>query len=118
MNSLPLPFPDNYADNIYLNHVFEHLSVNRYEFVRELSRILKNGGTLEINVPIFHQCVEHEQIFFTWDYFKSLKTDFYGALFKDINVTYSRNNIGDIFWKIKLFLFWIFNKEIKYKLKK
>lgn len=118
LEKLPLPFPDNYADEIVLNHVFEHLNINRYMFMRELSRILKKNGKLIIAVPVNHQCIEHEQIFFTWDYFKNLKTDKYGNLFSDISFKVSKNSFRDIIWKIKLFIFWITKHEIVYKLKK
>jgi len=118
LTNLPLPFPDDYADEIVLKHVFEHLDGNQYSFMNEISRILKKGGSLEISVPIMYQCVEHENIFFTWDYFNNLKSELYGSLFKDITVKYTYNNLGDIIWKLKQFLFWVAGREITYKFKK
>lgn len=114
----PLPFASDYADEILLNHVFEHLHVNQYSLMKELSRILKKGGILRINVPVQYQSMEHENIFFTKEYFRALKTKPYGNLFRDIKVTWSKNGIRDMVWKIKLFLFWITAHEVKYELRK
>ncbi len=118
LSVLPFPFPDGYADFILLHHVFEHLSVNRFELMKELSRILKPGGEVRIVVPILKPNVEHEKLFFTSNFFNNLKIDLYGSLFKDIRVVCTRNRLRDIFWKIKYFLFWIFTKEVKYELTK
>jgi predicted SAM-dependent methyltransferase len=118
LECLPLPFPDGSYDYILLNHVFEHITVNQYSFLREMSRILRPGGKLEISVPVNHICMEHEHVFFVWDYFDKVKTQCYGNIFKEVKVTWSRNPFTDIVWKIKQFMFWIINKEIKYVFKK
>jgi predicted SAM-dependent methyltransferase len=65
----PLPFPDNVAQHIYVEHFFEHLAYpnlldsNGWEhdspsrpsealaFLRECRRVLEPGGTLDIVVP-------------------------------------------------------------------
>lgn len=45
-----IPFPDGEFDVVYLMQVFEHLRGPR-RFMRELSRILKTGGSLHLAVP-------------------------------------------------------------------
>ncbi len=52
LDSLPYPFADNYADEIHMYHVLEHLH-NPLKKVEELHRILKPGGILYIRVPHF-----------------------------------------------------------------
>lgn len=50
LNELPLPFEDNYFDEIILSHIIEHLD-NVYIFFEELHRILKPNGLVNIVVP-------------------------------------------------------------------
>ena len=50
LNALPLPFEDNYFDEIILSHVIEHLD-NVYTFLEEIHRILKPDGVVNITVP-------------------------------------------------------------------
>ena len=46
------PFPDNFADLIYSHHSLEHININEVlPALQEWYRILKNGGTVHINVP-------------------------------------------------------------------
>lgn len=52
LNSLPYPFSSNYADEIHLYHVLEHLD-NPLKKMKEFHRILKPGGKLYIRVPHF-----------------------------------------------------------------
>lgn len=52
LNLLPYPFEDNFADEIYLIHVLEHLE-NPIEKLEEMHRILKPGGLLYLRVPHF-----------------------------------------------------------------
>lgn len=52
----PLPFPEQYADFIFAEHVVEH--VGYYEalaFFKECYRVLKVGGTVRIAVPSVEQ---------------------------------------------------------------
>ena len=44
LNKLPLSFEDNSVDFILLSHVFEHLDVNHYDFMKEIHRILKHAA--------------------------------------------------------------------------
>jgi len=48
----PYPFPDNYADEIHMYHVLEHLH-DPLKKMEEIHRILKPGGKLYIRVPHF-----------------------------------------------------------------
>jgi SAM-dependent methyltransferase len=53
INELNFPFKDGEFDYIFFNHVIEHLSpeTDIVELLKELNRILKVGGILELNCP-------------------------------------------------------------------
>jgi ubiquinone/menaquinone biosynthesis C-methylase UbiE len=47
-----LPFENNYADRIVAQDVLEHFCrIELIEVVKEIKRVLKDGGILEIRVP-------------------------------------------------------------------
>jgi predicted SAM-dependent methyltransferase len=52
LNSFPYPFESNYADEIWLDQVLEHLN-NPLKVIEELYRIGKNGCKISIGVPYF-----------------------------------------------------------------
>lgn len=52
LNVVPYPFEDNYADEIHMYHVLEHLN-EPIKKLEEIHRILKPGGVLHIRVPHF-----------------------------------------------------------------
>lgn len=52
LNKTPYPFSDNYADEIHLYHVLEHLNEPILK-IEEFYRILRPGGMLYIRVPHF-----------------------------------------------------------------
>ena len=52
LNVCPYPFKNNYADEIHMYHVLEHLD-NSLKTLEEIHRILKPGGTLYLRVPHF-----------------------------------------------------------------
>lgn len=57
--SEPLPFPDCSFDEVYSSHTLEHVPWFRsVEALRELSRVLKPGGVVELWVPDFRYVVE------------------------------------------------------------
>jgi ubiquinone/menaquinone biosynthesis C-methylase UbiE len=47
------PFKDSEFDYIYIDNVFEHL-INLHDIVKELHRITKKNGTIEIIVPYYN----------------------------------------------------------------
>ena len=50
LNVLPYDFPDNYADEIIIDNVLEHLD-KPMEVMKELKRILRPMGYLKVIVP-------------------------------------------------------------------
>ena len=59
-----IPFPDNQFDTIILSDVLEHIP-NPQHLFGEISRILKNGGKLIMNVPFYYWL--HEK---PYDYYR------------------------------------------------
>lgn len=55
----PLPVGDNQYDLVYMSHILEHVPwFNTVEILKEVHRILKPGGTVEIWVPDFEKIVK------------------------------------------------------------
>ncbi|MBI2414977.1 methyltransferase domain-containing protein [candidate division WWE3 bacterium] len=52
LNVTPYPFSSDYADEIHMYHVLEHLNFP-IQKIEEMHRILKPGGILHIRVPHF-----------------------------------------------------------------
>jgi len=93
-NIIPLPFEDNTFDYIIMNNIIEHLTVSDDKLFKEIYRILKIYGKVEIHCPnslfIYHRLL----YFFGWipcDFilchrkhynFKQLKTNLRNAGFK------------------------------------
>lgn len=51
----PLPFMDNQIDNILAQHILEHLAPDKKIYIlRELWRITKPGGNIEIMLPNYN----------------------------------------------------------------
>jgi SAM-dependent methyltransferase len=50
LEKMPLPFNDNYFDKIIASHILEHIQ-NFFPLMKELHRILKPNGILDIYVP-------------------------------------------------------------------
>ena len=60
LNRLPYPFSDETFDVIDAFHVLEHLD-QPFAVMRELHRILKSGGELQIRVPHFSRGFTHTE---------------------------------------------------------
>jgi predicted SAM-dependent methyltransferase len=58
LEKLPYPFESNSVDYVVMRHVIEHMEYP-YDVVREISRILKPGGTLYMSYPHFTGSVAH-----------------------------------------------------------
>lgn len=55
----PLPYPDNYADEIRASHILEHFGhTETVKVLDEWYRVLKPGGVMKIAVPDFGWIVE------------------------------------------------------------
>ena len=65
----PLPWPDNYADEVLLDHVLEHIPRERlFKFLDELWRISKPDSTIRIHTPHYSghhafKCLAHYTYF-------------------------------------------------------
>jgi len=79
MNTLPYPFPDNYADEILVSHVLEHLYIPIYEVILELYRILKPEGLLTVALPINSNIIVHQRDRFNIYYFNPVLVNPVGA---------------------------------------
>lgn len=69
LNRLPLPFSENYFDEILLLNVIEHLDINHIELLKNIHFVLKPFGVLTIQVPINMDIVTHTKPFFNINYF-------------------------------------------------
>jgi len=74
-----LPFKDNVADEILMNHVLEHIT-NFVELMHEIYRISKPGAKIEIRTPFYtawgqYNDPTHVRFFtpYTFDYFRKNK---------------------------------------------
>lgn len=101
----PYPFKDNEADEIYMNHVLEHIRTDLPIVMRELHRILKPGGKLLINVPYYNSAYAwldptHRRAFSfdTFSYFvKGHDYSYYiETPFSSIEVHYTVTKLGKI----------------------
>jgi len=88
LNVYPYPFKDNTFDLIEAWHVLEHLD-KPFNTMRELHRILKPGGKLNIKVPHFSRGFTHSEHSHGFDvtfplYFDKnfTKSGYYGVDFK------------------------------------
>ena len=53
LDNLPLPFPDDCADMIFIEHALEHFAGDHFlKLLEEFRRILKPGGVLRVCVPV------------------------------------------------------------------
>ena len=59
LRNLPLPIPDGTYDLVYLSHVLEHIEWRKtVNILREIKRILKPNGRVEIWVPDMDKLIE------------------------------------------------------------
>lgn len=88
----PYPFEPNYADEVHLYHVLEHLT-DSIKTIEEIYRILKPGGRLYLRVPHFSSLyawgdITHKKAFsiYAFDIFDAKrdykKWGYTGALFE------------------------------------
>ena len=60
LDVLPLPFPSDYADEIRLNQVLEHV-LYPLELCNECQRVLKPGGLFIVDVPVYSFMIGHRR---------------------------------------------------------
>jgi len=61
LNIFPYPIEDNSIDEVIAKHIIEHLD-HPQEFINELYRILKPGGTVFIETPHFTSYVAYSEV--------------------------------------------------------
>lgn len=119
LNFPPYPYKNNEFDVIIMNDVLEHLVLydrNKEYWIdifRELCRILKPKGILEIRTPHFASCsylMEHHQLFSTGDFYMKFggKRDlWHSEMLKGINFEIAELKIT--FQTFHKWIGWIFN---------
>jgi len=60
LNVFPYPFADNSFEFVEMSHVLEHLD-RPFLVMKEVHRILKNGGVVHISVPHFSRGFTHAE---------------------------------------------------------
>jgi len=116
LTKLPLPFPTGYADEIYMGGVYEHLFVDHFEFISEISRISKPKAKVTIVVRGFRNIFEHERCLFNPGYFNPVVHTY--NLFDSVNCSYSLNNIGTIVDRLKKMLLRMLVREFRFVLRR
>lgn len=75
LERLPLDFEDETFDEIMMDNVMEHLFINRFNFMLEISRILTIGGIFKCLLPMFSPRLQHISWLHLKNYFGSLLTE-------------------------------------------
>lgn len=84
-NKLPYPFKDKEFDEILVKHVIEHLSLDTDLIMKELHRILKDGGKLIIEVPHYTSrttyYTQHKKVFSSLSFICYISTNLYNRVY-------------------------------------
>ncbi|MBI4018052.1 MAG: class I SAM-dependent methyltransferase [Candidatus Aenigmarchaeota archaeon] len=78
LNRIPYPFKSGYADEVFMNHVLEHLEDPR-AVMKEVHRVLKSGGLFFLNVPYFtrgYSVHVHTKGFSVWSVLEDTRQEF------------------------------------------
>jgi len=116
LTKLPLPFSNGSVDEILLNGVYEHLWVNHFEFISELSRILKIDGKLVIKVRTCNNNFDHEKYIYDRFYFDSSVKTY--KLFSTVVCKGRLRGLASVYGEVKKFFSRIFFSEYIYEFKK
>lgn len=92
-DTMPIPFSDNSVDGIHAYHFFEHIKYP-IEFTKEVQRVLKPGGFINIVVPYYNSNLYNREL----DHKHSFTEMTFPALFRQKR-RYSKNVEGFI-WKL------------------
>ena len=85
LESGTLPFAESSVDVVYTRHTLEHIA-NLEHILREIVRIVKPGGRVNVTVPHFSNTLgysdyTHKRFFgyYTFDYFSSERNKYWGV---------------------------------------
>ena len=124
LDKLPLPFKDSSIKEIIMKDTFEHLHVDRLEFMKEIHRILKPNGMIKIEVPTFTFSADHTIPMITNSYFDAMckrtefvNEDYYHKYFT-MNLKKTRRPFISMVWKIREILEFVFISKFEWELKK
>ena len=119
LNFYPYPIEDNSIDRIYAKHIIEHLNEPK-RFIKEISRILKPGGTAFIETPHFSCRVAYSEpqhkLFYSYFMFTNLLSGIAGITiikqeitfyktFRFVGVKYLANKYPDIYERFWTYIF-------------
>jgi predicted SAM-dependent methyltransferase len=130
LNDLPLPIESNYADEILLSHVLEHVEYP-YELIMECHRILKKGGVLKVILPTYLNVVQHKRWYHSMTYLSTLYAksdtkdkrdyefnDFSLVSFKKGHPICSRRAIKTLYMRLISWINSLFYREYRWTLMK
>lgn len=125
LNKESLPHKDESVDYVLISHCLEHLD-KPIEMMREIHRVLKVGGIVEVRVPYYRHLsafgVEHK-----WFFTKRTMEKFYGKNIYGFKFNFDRLECHSNhfpYWHMKHWLGWkctncrFFISELRWYLKK
>lgn len=118
LNVFPYPIKDNTFDEIYAKHIIEHLN-DPIGFMKEMTRVLKPGGTIFIETPHFSSRVAYSEpqhtLFFSYFMFNNIingldleileqRITFYKT-FRTFGIAYLANKYPDTYERFWTYMF-------------
>lgn len=79
LNNLPLPFDDDSVDKILISNTLENLTLNKFDFLKDCMRILKNDGILMLRMPSVSIACQHTSGVHPISYLNILKGTYDGS---------------------------------------
>lgn len=114
LEHIPYAIPNDYFQCIRTHHVLEHLNQNPYLVLQEFHRITKQGGMVNVRLPIFGNLVSHNRHLHSRNYMnpvtqRTRDNEYIRNLFIQQGFRRcERCSIRKILWKIKTrFITWV-----------